>query len=175
MLGGERTADRDSGDPSAPQDDPYLDWRFGEVNPGSYSVHAFVLAAGTDEQVVGLSGVDSVEVVPQTDLRFVVDGESKSTVLSNCETVSYTATTVFEGTTEDITDEVAVDVSIGDGRYRRECRRGNGRDSRYRDAGDDGERTDSVGVTVESGPQTVEFEIDGQSGSVTLQASETAP
>lgn len=30
-------------------------------------------------------------------------------------------------------------------------------------------------MTVESGPQTVEFDIDGQSGSVTLQEGETAP
>jgi hypothetical protein len=33
MFGGEWTADRDSGDPLAPQDDPYSDWGFDEVDP----------------------------------------------------------------------------------------------------------------------------------------------
>ncbi len=51
------------------------------VDPGSYSVHAFVLAAGTDDQVVGLSGVDSAAVVAPTELSFAVDGEPESVTL----------------------------------------------------------------------------------------------
>jgi len=150
------------------------------VDPGSYSVHAFVLAAGTDEQVVGLSGVDSAAVAAPTELTLVVDGESESTVLSEGETAPYTATAVFgDGTTEDVTDEVAVNVSIGDpatvGIDESAAEVTGAAVGTVTLEASDGERTDSVGVTVESGPQAVEFEVDGQSGGVTLQAGETAP
>ncbi len=96
------------------------------------------------------------------------------------ETASYTATTVFEdGTTEDVTDEVAVDVSIGDpatvGIDESAAEVTGATVGTVTLEASDGERTDSAGVTVESGPQTVEFEVDGQSGGVTLQAGETAP
>jgi len=150
------------------------------VDPGTYSLHALVTDDTTAERLVGLSGTETAEVVAQTDLTFEVDGEEGSVDIDDGETVPYTATAAYEdGSTEDVTDDVAVAVTDGDpgavdidestaevtgtepGTVTLEV--------------DTGGFADTVDVSVEPVLTDVAFAIDGQYNAVTVDEGTTAP